>query len=612
MLRPILFLALALAGVAHAVEAAPAAAKSPLRVLLLFPGDLLMPWSMLQSDNTRNAIQAAVPGRVEFYAEGLDGLRFPGRHNEDEFVALLLKRYAIVPPDLIVVHGPMEGFVQRQRAVLWPNTPLMAVSAIARAEENYGFPAGIPGTSVNFDSASTVEIALRLQPDAKRIVVVGGSSQYSRAEIQRATDQIAPYRSRLEVQYLLDLPLEELERRVSVLPRDSIILQLPIFRDGNGEIRVPRELSAQLSAAASVPSYAYYDGALGFGIVGGSMANWTGQQDMMGRIARQLLLGEPGKESLMMHPPVTSACIFDWREMKRWRLEVELLPKGCEVQFRQATLWEQFHREVLITLGVLLIQSLLIIALVVQRQRRQRAELELQGQRSQLAHATRLATVGELSASIAHEINQPLAAILTNAETGEMLIKSGESTLPELQEILAAIRHDDLRASDVIERLRRLLRNEKVEMRALSVNDAIESIVELTRGLANRHRVSVHTALDPSIPQVKGDYVQVQQVLLNLVMNAVEAVSEAPAERRRVLITTRELPPGSVEVAIKDDGPGITPEVIPRIFDPFFTTKADGMGLGLSITRSIVQAHGGRIWAESDTTGMTFRFILPV
>ncbi len=598
-------------GAARADEA-PAPAKSPLRVLLLFPGDLMMPWAVDQSETTKSAILAAVPGRIEFFAEGLDALRFPGSHNEDEFVALLLMRYSAVPPDLIVVHGPMEDFVERQRGSLWPKTPLMAVSKIAGSLSRSNYPEGVPGTSVSFDSAGTVDLALRLKPDAKRIVVVGGSSQYSRAEIQQATDQLERYRGRLDIQYLIDLPMEEMERRLAALPHDSILLQLPIFRDGKGEIRVPRDLVAQLAAAASVPTYGYYGTAIGFGMVGGALANWDGQRDMIGRIARELLLGETRKESLRMHAPLPSVCVVDGRQMKHWNLPVDRLPEGCEVRFREPSLWEQFHRELLLILAVLLIQSALIVALVVQSRRRQRVELELQDQRAQLAHAARLATVGELSASIAHEINQPLAAILANAETGELLIKSGETDPSALQEILSAIRHDDLRASEVIERLRRLLRNEKAELRPLNINDAIESIVQLMRGLASRKDVSVYTVLDPSIPPIKGDYVQVQQVLLNLLMNAVEAVGDALPERRRVVVSTAERPQGSIEVTVKDGGPGIDAEKLPRIFDPFFTTKADGMGLGLSISRSIVLAHRGRIWAESDTTGTTFRFIIPV
>jgi signal transduction histidine kinase len=163
----------------------------------------------------------------------------------------------------------------------------------------------------------------------------------------------------------------------------------------------------------------------------------------------------------------------------------------------------------------------------------------------------------------------------------------------------------------VIERMRRLLRNQPNEVRPLSVNETVESIVRLTGSLARRNGVSVYTALNPAIPLVKGDFVQLQQVLLNLIVNAIEAVHESPTERRRVTITTSESPPGNIQVAVADGGPGISGEKLERIFEPFFTTKTEGMGLGLSISRSIVLAHRGRIWAESDTTGATFRFILP-
>ena len=249
---------LLLVGAAQADEA-PAPASPPKRVLLLFPGDLLMPWAQIQAENTKSAILAAVPGNIEFFAEGLDGLRLPGTEYENEFVALLLKRYAEIRPDLIVVHGPMEGFVERQRATLWPDTPLMAASAIAGPSAKAGYPDGIPGTSVIFDSAGTIDIALRLQPDAKRIVIVGGSSKYSRGEIQRTTDQLEPYRDRLDIQYLIDVPVEEMEKRLAALPRQSIVLQLPIYRDASGIIRSPREFAARLAEAANAPNYTYYD-----------------------------------------------------------------------------------------------------------------------------------------------------------------------------------------------------------------------------------------------------------------------------------------------------------------------------------------------------------------
>lgn len=490
----------------------------------------------------------------------------------------------------------------------------MVVGGISVPGKPPAFAAGIPGTSVSFDSAATVDLALRLQPDAKRVVIVGGSSAYSRSEIQRALAQLEPYRQRLDIQLLVDMPMDEMERRLAALPQETFVLHLPVFRDGTGAIRVPSDLAGRLSTAASVPSYTYYDTALGLGVLGGAMADWSGQGEMIGIIARELLSGEVRRESLVMHEPGPTKCVVDWRQMKRWHLPLDRLPDSCEVRFRQPGLWEQFHREVLLALAVLLIQSALIVALVLQRRRRHRVQLELQDQRAQLAHAMRLATVGELSASIAHEINQPLAAILINAEAGEMLLNSGAGAdkQAELQEILSAIRQDDLRAGEVIDRLRRLLHNEPIAMRPLDVNEAVVSIVRLTRGLAMRNGISVQSALEPSIPSINGDFVQIQQVLLNLVMNAIEAVQEAVPERRHVVITTAERPAGNVEVEVKDAGPGIPPEKLDRIFEPFFTTKPKGMGLGLSISRSIVLAHRGQLRADSDATGTRIRFIIPV
>lgn len=576
--------------------------------MLLFPTDLLMPWALEQAENTKAAIRTAVPEGVEFFAEGLDGLRLPGPELEREFVALLLKRYEAFPPDLIVVHGPLDGFVKRQRAALWPKTPLMAASVMAHVMADY--PADVPGTSVAYDATETINLALQLQPDTKRLVVVGGGSPFGLKELENAQRQFDKFRDRLTIEYMTDLAPSEMEQKLATLPRHTILFQLPILRDVEGKLQTPRDLAARLAEKANAPSYMYYQTNMGYGHIGGALANWTGQQEMIGKIARELLFGGPRKESLLMHPPTPSVCTVDWRAMKRWNLPLSRLPENCVIEFRELSFWDRYRKEATAIAIVLLIQTALIIALFLQRHRRQMAELELGHQRMQLAHAARLATVGELSASIAHEINQPLAAILTNAEAGESLIKSGSARMEELHEILTTIRDDDLRAGEVIKRMRQLLRHEPVEMRLLNINDAIASILRLTEGLAKRKSVSIYTELDPSLPQVKGDFVQLQQVLLNLVVNAIDAVSNGPEDRRQVTIASVERS-GRVEIRVSDSGPGIPQEKLTQIFDPFFSTKADGMGLGLSITRTIVHAHRGEIWAESSSNGATMRFSIP-
>ena len=248
---------------------------------------------------------------------------------------------------------------------------------------------------------------------------------------------------------------------------------------------------------------------------------------------------------------------------------------------------------------------------------RKQAELEAARQRADLAHAARLTIAGELTASVAHEINQPLGAILSNIETAEILLAKSllESKHPEIEEvqkILADIRQDDLRASEVMRRMRELLRKQELELKPIDLNAVTSSVLRLLETETRRRGVEIEEQLADTLPVVRGDVIHLQQVLLNLVLNGMEAMSESSESKRRLTIRTAYDGKGDVEVTVEDSGPGIPPERLPRLFGSFFTTKTHGMGLGLSIVRSIVEAHGGRIWAENNSSGgACFRFTLP-
>jgi len=241
-----------------------------------------------------------------------------------------------------------------------------------------------------------------------------------------------------------------------------------------------------------------------------------------------------------------------------------------------------------------------------------RSQLELQQLQGQLAHTSRVSMMGQLASALAHELNQPLGAILRNAEAAELFLQHDPPGLDELRPILADIRADDQRARDVIERLRALLKRRSIEPRALAVADLLGNIAMLTRADAAARRVTLDIESGSGLPQVMGDWVHLQQVLLNLVLNAMDAIDGAPGNSRRIAVRARYPGEREVEVAVSDSGQGILPEKLGIIFEPFFTTKENGMGIGLSISRTIIEAHGGRIWAENSTPeGATFRFTLP-
>jgi C4-dicarboxylate-specific signal transduction histidine kinase len=229
-----------------------------------------------------------------------------------------------------------------------------------------------------------------------------------------------------------------------------------------------------------------------------------------------------------------------------------------------------------------------------------------------LAHANRVTTMGQLTASIAHEVNQPIAATVTNAHAALRWLGRQPPELEEVQQALDAIIKDGTRAGDVIGRIRALIKKVPPRHDQLDVNEAILEVIEVTRSELLRNGVSLRTELAKGLPFIRGDRIQLQQIVLNLILNAVEAMSDASKGSRDLLISTAEDETSGVLVAVQDSGPGLSPENLERLFDPFYTTKPGGMGMGLSICRSIVEGHAGRIWATTNVPqGASFHFSLP-
>jgi PAS domain S-box-containing protein len=233
---------------------------------------------------------------------------------------------------------------------------------------------------------------------------------------------------------------------------------------------------------------------------------------------------------------------------------------------------------------------------------RKRAEAEAQEQRLQLAHLSRVGLLGELSGSLAHELNQPLTAILANVRAAQRLLGAGPPDLLEVGSILEDIAHDDRRAGEVIQRLRTFLRKGDVQPRPLDLNEVVSEVLDLVHSDMIHRMVTVDAQLTPALPAVIADRVQMQQVLLNLILNACEAMSATRRDNRRLTIFTTACERG-VKLSLADQGPGIPPDKLDRVFEPFLTTKEHGLGLGLSICRSIVTAHGGRLWADNNEMG---------
>jgi two-component system, LuxR family, sensor kinase FixL len=244
---------------------------------------------------------------------------------------------------------------------------------------------------------------------------------------------------------------------------------------------------------------------------------------------------------------------------------------------------------------------------------RKQAELDAQRGRAELSHLSRVALMGEMSASIAHELNQPLSGILSNAAAGQRFIDRGDFDLHEIRELLGDIISDGRRASDVVRGIRGMVKKEQLARRSVDLNEVVMDAWRMASTDALLHSCQLETSLDPNLPAIDGDPVQLQQVLLNLAINAFDAMRDTPASKRKVLIATQSNGDGTVRTSVRDYGVGISDEMQDRLFDPFFSTKTEGLGMGLAIVRSIVESHGGTITAENaDGGGTRFEFVLPV
>ena len=357
---------------------------------------------------------------------------------------------------------------------------------------------------------------------------------------------------------------------------------------------------------------ACYKHQLGLDIVGGRLYHAEVQGAESARIAIRILHGEPAVNFPPMIVPAQGPR-YDWRELQRWNINADRLPPGSEILFRQPTVWERYRWWIAGALLILALQTAMIAGLLLQRTRRRRVEAALQRNREELAHVTRVSTVGELTTSVAHELNQPLGAILSNAEAAEMFLVANPPALDEVRDILADIRKDDQRASEVIRRMRSLLRKQELVPKSIEINEAVEEVLKLLSIDASARKVAINFERTTDLPRVWCDPVHFQQVVMNLVLNGMDAMVGLPEEKRQVVVRTGPGENGAVKIAVADSGPGIPVDRLPKLFEPFFTTKKEGMGMGLSISRTIVEAHHGKIWAENNSgSGATFYFTVPV
>ena len=581
------------------------------KILFLYGHDPNAPAAVAFTQPLKAVLREEIPTGLEIYSEYLDLDRFPGPNRLPQLARYFAEKYQGLRPDAIVTEGARAlRFATERLTSLFPGVPIVYGAAFEPIVDFSALPPNVTGRRQPLPYVSTYLLAQGLQPNAERVMVVSGAGAQDSTLLSVALREIPPILNGMKLEVLQDWSYESLIDSLRRIQPRTIVIFSSFSRDQGGRKFHPGDLIASLSRVASVPVYGIARNWVGGGIVGGGMLDFADDGRRTGRLLVRVLRRAPGEP--MPAPEVAATpLVVDWRQLQRWGLSEDHLPPNTQVLFRTPSLWERYRTTILATLGVLLLQSALILWLLLERRGRRRSQAALRESEHELAHLGRVALVGELSTALAHEMKQPLAAILANVSVGQRLLQADGATTAELRAILEDIAADDRRARDVIDHLRDLVKKNGTKVQVLSTNAVVSEVLALVRSDLQRRGVLVSTRLGEPAPQVLVDRVELQQVVLNLVLNACDAMSDTgPGERLLVVSTAAE---GDARIEIRDRGSGIAPDALTKIFEPFVTTKQDGLGLGLAICRSIVTAHGGNISATNNPEhGTTFTVSLPL
>jgi signal transduction histidine kinase len=588
----------------------PSLAQADVRnVLILYPYDNFQASSNLSGVAARRRLVELSGGKINFHNEFLDLRNFPSRAAQDRMAEHVIEKYAGQKIDLVLaVSEESYFFIADYGSRFVPDVPVVFCCTPDEmlTIEHHERP-NVTGVVLDFDVERTLDLARLLQPGLRSVYVVGGKGDIDVAMNDVFRKKLANYSPEVEITFLEGVPTAELTKKISTLPPDAALLYSLFLVDGDGKTHSSSfEYTELLARAASVPAYGTFAPYLERGIVGGYIGTFEDAGKEMADLAWEILQGaEPAKIPVRLS--TAQKFRVDEAAAERFGLDTGAIPKDAIVINHTPSLWEQHRALVIVAASVIAVQATLILALMLQTARRRRAEENARVAHAELAHVSRVTTMGELTASIAHEVNQPLAAIVANGNAAMRWLGHATPDLAEARAALTRIVQDGLRAADVISAIRGMVRRGEPASQALDMGALVREVLGLLRTEIESNGVTLARDIDEDLPKVRGDRVQLQQVVLNLVMNAIEAMAGQPAGERRLRVDVTRSGTDHIAVGVSDTGPGIPPEVAARVFEPFYTTKNHGMGMGLSICRTIVEAHGGKLTLQPDSPhGTTF------
>src|SRR4051794_36981430 len=520
------------------VWATAVSAAEPRRVLIIHAfGHAYSPWSDM-AGSFRVELLKKSKEPINLFEVSLDTARAQSRQDEAPFVEYIRALLAGRKVDLIVPIGaPSAFFVQRNRQLLFPDTPMLIVGAARRRISDNSLAENDAVVLSDLDLTEYLASILKLLPQTTDVAVVVGNSPVERYWTSELARAFQPFTDRVKIEWFNDLTFDAMLQRAAAMPPTTAILWFLLSEDAAGIPYLEERALDAMREVASVPIFGTGDYQMGRGIVGGALLP-TQKLGALGADAALRILNGEKASAVKTSDVVLNSTAYDWRELRRWKISKDQLPPDSIVLFREPTAWEQYRWQIALAIGIILVQTALITVLVREHRRRQFAEVQSRQRMAELAHVNRFSTAGELTASIAHEINQPLGAILTNTETARAILKSPHPDMNELDEILGDILQDDQRATEVIRRMKSLLKKAPFELKQFDLNEIVQETIRFISALTVSRKFEIVSVITAEALPVMGDRIQLQQVILNLVVNGIDAMKDTPSENRIISIRT--------------------------------------------------------------------------
>jgi signal transduction histidine kinase len=482
----------------------------PRSILVVDDANAKAPFYYELFSRLRAIVNAETGSPVSLYTESLDLTRFGSADYERSLQQPFEVKYGDRPIGVVVAVGSGAlDYVLRWRPVLWPNVPVAFAMVDEPTAARLNPPPDVTGYLMKLRFADAMTAARAVVPYLKAVALVGDPLE-NQTIYRHWKDEIPAATEGVEIIDLTGLKMREVRERVATLPERTAILYTGIYSDGEGTSYVPAIALSLVAQTANRPIVVTSENEVGLGGIGGFVITPALVGESVAGLAMRIIDGEsaatiPVSVANIVRP------IFDWRQLKHWNVSEAALPAGSEIRFREPSLWEQHRSEVVAAGTLILLQTALIAGLLHEYRRRRRAEIETRQRMEELAHMNRYATAGEMSASIAHELTQPLSAILVNAEAGTMMINSASPDLHEIEEILAAVKRDDEYASEVLQRLRGFVKKNPFQPQEIDLSKIVPEMFDFMQVQASARGVTLDWTPPPKALHVRGDRIQLSR-----------------------------------------------------------------------------------------------------